>query len=328
MNEPIAHWPGQVLELDGTAVHVRSTPGGPDEAGVFVHGLAGSATNWTDLMGELSTTMTGYALDLPGAGYSPAPADGDYSISAHARAVLALVEHVAIKQGAGPVHLFGNSLGGAVSVRVAATRPDLVRTLTLVSPALPDLTPRYGPARVAFSATPRLGEWVVGRLRHLPAERRIKATMAMCYADSTRVHPLRLEDAVAELTRRDDLPHTGPSLVGSARGLVTEYFRAYLGEYRRRGDGGESLWRQAARVQAPTLVVHGVHDRLVHARTAVRAARTFPDVRLVVLPNAAHVAQMEYPEVVAREVRTLIGYARARGARRDAVSQDAVSRDA
>jgi pimeloyl-ACP methyl ester carboxylesterase len=306
MKEPIAHWPGRLLELGGATVHVRSTPEGPDEAGIFVHGLAGSATNWTDLMGELSGELAGHAIDLPGAGYSPAPPDGDYSVSGHARAVLALVEHVAVKKGAGPVHLFGNSLGGAVSVRVAAMRPDLVRTLTLVSPALPDIVPRYGPARVALSATPGLGDWVAGRLRYIPAERRIRATMAMCYADSGRVHPERLRDAVAELVRRDGLPYSGRALVESARGIVAEYFRDVL-----RG-GDDSLWRQAARVQAPTLVVHGMRDRLVHARTAARAARTFPDVRLVVLPKAAHVAQMEYPEVVAREVRALIRHARAR----------------
>jgi len=45
---------------------------------------------------------------------------------------------------AGPVHLVGNSMGGAVAVRLAARRPDLVRTLTLISPALPVLRPRRG----------------------------------------------------------------------------------------------------------------------------------------------------------------------------------------
>ncbi|MEO3813769.1 alpha/beta fold hydrolase [Sphaerisporangium sp. B11E5] len=294
MEEPIPHWPGELVELDGHTLHVRTTPAGiagPHEKAVYVHGLAGSATNWTDLMAELRPDARGYALDLPGAGYSPAPAGDDYSLGAHAAAVTALIEHIG-----GPVHLLGNSLGGAVSVRVAATRPDLVRSLTLVSPALPDLLPRYGPARVAFSATPRLGEWAVDRLRVLPPEQRIRATMAMCYADTGRVHPQRLEDAVAELRRRDALPYAGPALLRSARALVNEYFRR----------GEENLWRLAARVEAPTLVIHGRHDRLVDPRMATRAGRTFPDVRLVLLPHAGHVAQMEYPEVVARHVRGLM----------------------
>ncbi|GGL08761.1 alpha/beta hydrolase [Sphaerisporangium melleum] len=291
MDEPIPHWPGKLLDLGDQVVHVRTTPEGPVEKAVYVHGLAGSATNWTDLMDELRDEAQGYALDLPGAGYSPEPPGGDYSITAYAGAVTALIERVG-----GPVHLLGNSMGGAVSVRVAATRPDLVRTLTLVSPAMPDLLPRYGPARVMMSAAPRLGEWAVARLRALPPERRVRATMAMCYADTGRVHPGRLQDAVAEVCRRDELPYAGPALVGSARALVNEYFRW----------GEENLWRLAERVTAPTLVVHGRHDRLVHPRMAARAGRAFSDVRLVLLPHAAHVAQMEYPALVARHVRLLM----------------------
>jgi pimeloyl-ACP methyl ester carboxylesterase len=47
-------------------------------------------------------------------------------------------------------------------------------------------------------------------------------------------------------------------------------------------------------------------DRLVDPRTAARAARTFPDARLVLLPDSGHVSQMEHPEVVARAVRRFL----------------------
>ncbi|MEU8384202.1 alpha/beta hydrolase [Streptosporangium sp. NPDC048865] len=292
MNTPIPAWQGEMIDLGDQRVHVRSTPRGPAETAVYVHGLAGSATNWTDLMGELSGTATGYALDLPGAGYSPEPPGGDYSVDAHARTVTALIERVSRT----PVHLFGNSLGGAVSVRVAATRPDLVRSLTLISPALPDLLPRYGPARVALSTVPRIGEWAAGRLTLVPAERRLGVTLAMCYADTGRIHPDRLREAAEELRRRDGLPYAVDALINSARGIVAEYFRR----------GEANLWRQAAMVTAPTLVVHGRHDRLVNPRMAARAVRTFPNVRLMLLPDAGHVAQMEFPERVARAARLLI----------------------
>ncbi|GAA4202030.1 alpha/beta hydrolase [Streptosporangium oxazolinicum] len=292
MNNPIPIWPGETIDLGDQRIHVRSTPRGPAETAVYVHGLAGSATNWTDLMGELSGVVTGYALDLPGAGYSPEPPGGDYSVDAHARTVTALIERVSDT----PVHLFGNSLGGAVSVRVAATRPDLVRSLTLISPALPDLLPRYGPARVALSTVPRIGEWAAGRLTLLPAERRLGATLAMCYADIGRIHPDRLKEAAEELRRRDGLPYAIDALINSARGIVAEYFRR----------GETNLWRQAAQVSAPTLVIHGRHDRLVNPRMAARAVRTFPRVRLVLLPDAGHVAQMEFPGRVAREAGLLI----------------------
>jgi len=288
MEHPIDHWPGRMIG----PVYVRSTPGDAADQAVYVHGLAGSATNWTDLMGLLQDEVTGHALDLPGAGHSPAPEDGDYSIDGHARAVIGLIERI----GA-PVHLFGNSLGGAVSVRLAATRPDLVRTLTLVSPALPDLFPRYGPARVAMSATPGIADWAINRLGTISAERRLRATMAWCYADASRVHPDRLRDAIEEVRRRDALPYAGKALLATARGIVREYFRG-------------RLWRDAAAVTAPTLVIHGRRDKIVHSRMAVAAGRAFHDVRLVTLADAGHVAQMELPEAVAREARRLISEVR------------------
>ncbi|MDA0637999.1 alpha/beta hydrolase [Nonomuraea sp. MCN248] len=290
MAEPVAHWPGRMIG----PVHVRSTPEGPGEQAVFVHGLAGSATNWTDLMDELKDVVTGHAIDLPGAGCSPAAPDGDYSVPAHARAVIGLLEHT------GPAHLFGNSLGGAVSVRVAATRPDLVRSLTLVSPALPDLYPRYGPVRVAAAATPVLGEWVASRLKLLPAEQRVNATFRLVWANAHAVHPVRLSEAIEELRRRDDLPHTIAAMLGSARGIVTEYLRR----------GPDALWRLATRVEAPTLIIHGRHDRLVRPAMAARAVRAFPQVRLVLLPGCGHVAMMEQPRLVAVEARRLMGETR------------------
>ena len=84
-----------------------------------MHGLAGSSRNWTDLMDLLRPALAADALDLPGFGDSPPRPDGRYGIAAYARTVTALIE----RRGRGPVHLIANSLGGAVGVKVAATRP-------------------------------------------------------------------------------------------------------------------------------------------------------------------------------------------------------------
>ncbi len=121
----------RTVSLPGIGLTVRCRPG--DRAGLppalYVHGLGGSSQNWSALMPLLSDVVDGEAVDLPGFGDSPPPDDGDYSVTGHARAVIRLLD----AEERGPVHLFGNSLGGAVATRVAAVRPDLVRTLTLVS---------------------------------------------------------------------------------------------------------------------------------------------------------------------------------------------------
>lgn len=291
MSAPIPPWPGeQVVLSDQCEVFVRTAPPAPflDEPVLYVHGLAGSANNWTDVMDMLG----GSAVDLPGFGCSPPPGSDDYSIDAQSEVVAALIRG----RHDGPVHLFGNSLGGAIVTRVAARSPELVRTLTLVSPALPDLKPRFGSVRVLAGTTPGVGPWAIRRIGDLPPERRVRGTLQMCFADPKRVHPDRISELIEELKQRDGTGYADRALVGSARALVAEYFRR----------GPRSLWREAATVEAPVLVLHGREDRLVDPRMAARASQSFRNSRAVVLPNVGHVAQMERPEIVAREFRALL----------------------
>jgi pimeloyl-ACP methyl ester carboxylesterase len=319
---PVPRWPGRLISLEDTEIFVRTAPQPPDaelsgahradpERAVFVHGLGGSSVNWTDLMALLRqpaaseagpSALACEALDLPGFGFSPAPDDADYSVDARAAAVIALIEN-----GSRPVHLAGNSLGGAVGTRVASRRPDLVKTLTLISPALPDLRPRLLPIRLALISTPGIGRIILDRLLQLPPERRADMTIGDLYADPSLLDPERRAEAISEVIRRDALAYSSDVLIGSSRALVAEYTR--------RGPG--TLWQDAAKVAAPTLVIHGSHDRLVDPANAGRAARTFRNCRVVVLPRVGHVAMMERPDLVAMEMRDFL--AATRGRRADAV---------
>ena len=284
---PLPTWEGDLPKWPGTdegGQFVRRTPSGSGEPAVFVHGLGGSSSNWTDLMGLLAGTLDCVALDLPGFGRSaPAPR---YTLGTHTRAVISLLE----KQD-GPVHLFGNSLGGAVSTRVAAHRPDLVRTLTLVSPALPNLRPKGVPdPRLPLLMVPGLGQLLLRRAAAQSPARRARVTWELCYGDPSQITEQRMAEAIEEVARRDSQPHASEALAGSLRGLISSYVdRSH-----------RNLWRLAARVKAPTLLVWGTEDRLVDVAIAPRALATIPSSRLLVLPGVGHVAQMERPETVAR----------------------------
>jgi pimeloyl-ACP methyl ester carboxylesterase len=308
MSDPIPAWPGELVELPCGEVFVRAAPAEPDaQPATFVHGLGGSSTNWTDLIAELrqgpGQVLGCEALDLPGFGFSPVPADRDYSINARAAAVAELIE----QRRNWPVHLIGNSLGGAVCTRVAARRPDLVRTLTLISPALPDLKPRLLPLRLTVACAPGFGPWLLSKAREVPPQRRSEIVLRDCYADPSRMPPQRLLEEAAELARRDGLGYAEEVLIGSARSLMAEYTT------RRRGS--RSLWHDAQMVTAPTLVIHGSHDRLVNPAMAARAARAFRNGRVIVLPRTGHVAMMERPAQVAQEIRALLASAGDRLAR-------------
>ncbi|MDI9831362.1 alpha/beta hydrolase [Streptomyces sp. KAU_LT] len=283
--------------LPGVTLTVRSRPPAREvlPPALYVHGLGGSSLNWSALMEQLDGVVDSEAVDLPGFGDSPPPDDGDYSITAHARAVIRYLD----ASGRGPVHLFGNSLGGAVSTRVAAVRPDLVRTLTLVSPALPELRVQRTAVPTGLLAVPGVTALFTRLTRKWTAEQRVRGVLQLCYGEPGRVTPEGFRDAVAEMERRLQLPYFWDAMTRSARGLVNAYT---LG-------GQHALWRQAERVLAPTLLIYGGKDQLVGHRMSGRAARAFRDSRLLTLPEAGHVAMMEYPDVVARGFRDLLAQA-------------------
>jgi pimeloyl-ACP methyl ester carboxylesterase len=290
-------WPGRAVLLDGTRTFVRPTPARSPgaEPALYVHGLGGSANNWTDLAYLLADRFDGEAIDLPGFGHSDP--GRSYSIAALADRVARWIEH----SGRGPVHLLGNSLGGAVSVRVAGTRPDLVRSLTLVSPAMPFLDPRrsaqgrYAP----FVLLPYAHRLAARRMASIPIEEMLRMVVAACFADPDAIPEQRRLEARAEIELRYSVPWYADAYVGSLRGLVVSFLRAYL-------PGAGSLWRIARQVTAPTLVIGGSRDLLVDVRVAPQVARVIPDSRLLMLGNAGHVAQVERPVVVARAVLGLL----------------------
>jgi pimeloyl-ACP methyl ester carboxylesterase len=286
-------WPGRAVSLDGSVVYQRTTPATTPSAqpALYLHGLGGSSQNWTDVAGLLSRRLHGHAIDLPGFGRS-APASR-YSVDAFAARVIRWIEHA----GCGPLHLVGNSLGGAIAVKVAALRPEYVRTLTLISPALPFLDPRRTVHRnmLPLIAMPRGERIAAHRLVQADPVNLTRQVLEACFGDPANVSAQRFEEAAAEATLRSDLPWYADAYVRTLRGLVGSFLRAYL-------PGSGSLWRTAARVQAPTLVRGGDRDRLVDVRVAPQAARHIRGARLLMLPRVGHVAQMEAPTVVARAI--------------------------
>ena len=97
---------------------------------VFLHGTAGSRRQWQDLIDRLPGDHETLALDLPGYAAHEVPFT-ERSLSAEAEMILQKLRALGR-----PVHLVGHSYGGALALRVAVTRPDMVRSLTLFEPAI------------------------------------------------------------------------------------------------------------------------------------------------------------------------------------------------
>ncbi|GAA2619913.1 alpha/beta fold hydrolase [Paractinoplanes durhamensis] len=286
-------WPARRVEIGGSMLHVRDTPATrPDaEPAVYVHGLGGSSQNFTDVAGLLAGRFDAQAVDLPGFGYSdPSPR---YSIPAFAATLTGYLEHA----DRGPVHLIGNSLGGSIAVRVAALRPDLIRSLTLISPAMPFLDPRrtaHGPYLpvLALPLADRIFAWGMTRI---PVEEMAEQVLAACFGDPRKASAQRRAEAMDEIRLRYTVEHYPSAYLRTLRGLVSSFLRAYL-------PGRNSMWRLATEITAPTLVIGGLGDRLIDPRVPAQVARAIPDSRLLILPGVGHVAQMEVPRLVARAI--------------------------
>lgn len=277
-----------MIEQAGGSLFVRhaepTVPGLP--AAVMVHGLGGSSTNWTGLMGELRAQLDQWAIDLPGHGESPP--GRRHSVSSFAGVLTSFLDRFGHS-----VHLLGNSMGGLVSVLVAARRPDLVSTLTLISPAMPNLRQPYAARGMALVAVPRLGERLLARSNAVPVQHQVRQLADILYGEPDAIEPGQLAVAAQERERWLGQEHADAVLLQSLRSIVRQYA---VPRWR-------SAWASARLVSCPTLIIVGGRDALVHTSTAARWRKILPTARVVHLPTTGHVAMMERPGLVASMVR-------------------------
>jgi pimeloyl-ACP methyl ester carboxylesterase len=281
-----------MVAIPGGEVFVRHRTDGTPAPGapvvVLVHGLGGSSLNWYELVRSLGDAVDAYAVDLPGFGMSP-PARR-HSLDVHAAAVIGYIE--ARHRGA-PVHVFGSSMGGLVTVLVAARRPDLVTSLLLISPAMPGVFGVPRDARLlGLLALPRIGERMMARDFATPPEAAVRRLTHFLFGEPDLVTAEQLAIAAEERRARVAEPHAAVAFLESLRSLVGAYARP-----RRL-----SAWRHAARLRMPVTVVYGGRDRLVREATRVWRAAV-PQVRVAHLPTSGHVPMMEKPALVADIVR-------------------------
>lgn len=104
--------------------------GGGEEPVVLVHGLSGSTRWWDRTVPALAARHRVYLVDLPGFG-SMRRAEGGFVLSEAAGWLSSWMEAVGLERA----HLVGHSMGGYISVVLAARRPELLRRLVLVAPA-------------------------------------------------------------------------------------------------------------------------------------------------------------------------------------------------
>ena len=109
---------------------VRYGVAGAGEPVILVHGLAASARWWRRNIPALAARHRVYLVDLPGFGalrrHRPR-----LVLAQAATWLLDWMEAAGLREA----HLVGHSMGGYICLRLAASRPEVVRRLALVAPA-------------------------------------------------------------------------------------------------------------------------------------------------------------------------------------------------
>lgn len=240
---------------------------GAGQAVVLIHGLGSYVGDWTPQVDALSDTFRVIAVDLRGHGRSDKPA-GPYSVADFSADIATLIRSL----DAGPAHIVGLSLGGAVAFQLAIDAPSLVRSLVIINSG-PSFVVNW---QIRFAVFLRLFMLKVIGLKGLGA------------MIAKRLFPKPGQEPL----RRAFLEH-----------FVTNDPRAY--EASTRALVGWTVADRLAEVTCPVLVISGDRDYTPVALKAAYVAR-LPDARLVVIGDAGHACTIEQPDQVNQVLRQFL----------------------
>ncbi|WFE40436.1 alpha/beta fold hydrolase [Micromonospora sp. WMMD998] len=259
--------PGDERAVGGRRMRCRIT--GDGSPVVLLHGIGRTLDDVTALHAALARDHRVLAVDLPGHGGS-APLDGPHTLPALAGAVVGFLDAAGVT---GPAHLVGNSLGGAVAMRVAADAPHRVADLALLDSA--------GFGREVTVALRLLAVRPLARLLLRPHPAIARRTERAIFFDPGYVTDERVATALAVARQ----PHT-------AR-VIRELVR-HLGTWR----GVRPRWRAelldaVAALDLPTLLVWGDRDVILPAAHLAYARTRLPGARAHLFRDTGHMPQIE-----------------------------------
>jgi 3-oxoadipate enol-lactonase len=234
---------------------------GPEHAPVVVlaNSLGATLRMWDPQLEALSQSFRVVRFDTRGHGGSPVP-PGPYTIDELADDVVELLDRLEL----GRVHYVGLSLGGMIGMRLAAQHPDRVdRLVVLCTSALlgPASMWHERAAKVRRSGTASVAEAVVARWYTKPFQERHPEVIAAACEMVGSISPdgyAACCEAIANMDLTADLP----------------------------------------RITAPTLAIAGADDVATPPDHLARIAASIPNGELLVVPEAAHLANDEQPEPI------------------------------
>jgi pimeloyl-ACP methyl ester carboxylesterase len=264
------------LELREITIHDQRITYRADGDGpvlLLVHGMAGSATTWRQVMPALSERFTVVAPDLLGHGRSDKPG-GDYSLGAFASTLRDLL----VALGHERATVVGQSLGGGVAMQFSYQYPERTERLVLVGSG--GLGREVNPI-LRFLSLPG-ADGVLRLACATPVRGAIEAVGAA--AARVGLHPAPV---VAELWR--SYASLGDDATRSA------FMRTLRAVVDRSGQAVSASNRLHLAAEVPTLIMWGDSDPIIPVEHAHAAHASIPGSRLEIFEGVGHYPHCEAP---------------------------------
>lgn len=258
------------VQVDGLRIRYRVDGEGPPV--LLLHGIARTHADWTAQHELLSDRFRVHSVDLAGFGGSD-PLPGRYSLQALAAFVERFLDAVGVTE---PAHLVGNSLGGAIAMRVSVLAPQRVRSLVLVNSA--------GFGKEVTIALRLLAVRGLAALLLRPSRYGARQVERSLYVDQAYVTDERVEYGYRIATR----PHGARVMTDLARSLGS--LRGVRQAWR------DELLAEVAAAKVPTLVVWGDRDLILPAAHLEAARILLPHARFHLFRDTGHMPQVERAE--------------------------------
>lgn len=253
-----------MLPINNTELFYREK-GRADETIVFSHGLLMDHRQWDRQVERFADDYRCIAYDHRGQGESRPGQGPMVDMETVYLDAVELIETFDV----GPCHFVGLSMGGFAGMRLAARRPDLVKSLTLMDTRAArepvDNVPKY--ERLNMAARYMGIDKVGGRV--MP----ILFGETFLESDVHRVERTKWYNRIAGRRK---------SIYKAVNGVI----------YR------PSVESELKRIEAPTLVLHGEEDEAIPVDEGRHLAEAIADARLEIIPKAGHSSSIENPEAV------------------------------
>ncbi len=269
---------GQILDVDGIAVHAVVMGDGPDV--VLIHGSSGNTRDMTFALAPiLAKDYRVIVFDRPGLGYSDSFNPQGETIQEQAD----ILQRAAAQLGAEKPIVAGQSLGGSVALAWAVTRPDNLSGLVLIAPAaIPWETPLDNFNRLA--ATNLGSALALPLITSYVPESYVETALDKVFAPQTA------PEGYAE--------HFGPALT-----MRRASMHANAKQRVRLLEEIERLQPRYGEISVPTEIIHGTADTTVKLDWhSTRLIEQIPGAELIELPGIGHMPQVVAADEVAAAI--------------------------